>query len=531
MTYPGGVTYYYQDDLILPEVLVNPVPMPAPGLSGKDLTDFLEQKVLPQFEKQNNRLCKLESWGQGKQPEVRPLKRNTERAVLQRLARTPWMKLMVKTFSQQLIVDGYHKDGAIESDTTAWQTWLMNDMPSQQFSINTAVLQFGYTYLRVTEGISPVDGSTMAVMKAVSPKRVFALYEDPYADEFPQYVLEKMPDFTWRWWLPNGDYYALTLTGMKFQIGELEQNDYGRVPFVRFVNEIDLDGRCWGEIEPYIDLAARIDKTAFDRLLVQHFNSFKVRWATGLEQADKPEDVEQDKIRLGHEDLLISSEATAKFGTLDETLMDGFISAYAADLQAFVAVLQLPPNLIGQVINVAADSLDAARRQTYQKLFEKQTIMGAKYGQALRLVAHIEGREEDATDFLARVHWQDPEVKSLAQFADAWGKIVSQLGVPKWAAWAKIPGVEQTEVETWKKHVLDMDPVSRYLREVVGVTTLNVGVDAKTGAPEPPPAAPLPPGGGFGGGAGKPPSAGPNNPKNQPPINNKTGVTRGSVTK
>lgn len=490
---------YYQDDLLLPEMVINPVPMPPSGLQGKDLAKFLKDKVYPEFEKERNRLKKLESWAAGKQPEVRPLKRNTERAVLQRLARTPWMRLAINTFAQQLIVDGYHKDGAVENDEQAWLTWLMNDMPSQQFANNRAAMTFGYTFLRVTEGVSPIDSSkTMAVWRVISPKRVYAMYEDPYGDEFPMYVLEKLPTGDWRWWIENGDYYELSFASGKFTVGELVTTKVGKPPFIRCPNEIDLEGRCWGEVEPVIDLAARIDKTAFDRLLVQHFNSFKVRWATGLEQADTPEGVEQDKIRIGQDDILIASDVQARFGTLDETSMSGFIEAYTADLQAFIAVLQLPPNLIGSVVNVAADALDAARRQTYQKLFEKQTILADKYAQAFRLSALIEGRTEDAQDFTARIHWQDPEVKSLAQFADAWGKIVDQLGVPKWAAWSKIPGVEQTEVQTWKDHALDNDPLSKYLREVVG---------AKPGF----------------GAAGDGGPGGPNSTQNQPKLRNDTG--------
>jgi hypothetical protein len=276
-------------------------------------------------------------------------------------------------------------------------------------------------------------------------------------------------------------------------------------PFVRYVNQIDLEGRTWGEVEPVVDLAARMDKTAFDRLLVQHFNSFKVRWATGLEQPDSEEEVTQDKIRIANEDILIASDVQAKFGTLDETSMGGFIDAYKADLEAFTAVTQLPPNLISQVVNVAADALDGARRQTYQKLFEKQTMFGARHAQALRLAAHIEGREDDANDFSARIHWQDVEVRSLGQFADAWGKIVSQLGVPKWATWNKIPGVNQSEVKEWKEHWDDNDPLNLYLRD------LNV---------KPAAAQPGSPAGSVADGRG-----GTNSTANQPRLNNRTGLS------
>jgi hypothetical protein len=504
---------YYSDDNMYLESPGDPVKLPSDAMNTRALIKYLNNEVFPAFDHERRRIRRLEAWGAGRQPEVRPLKRNTERAILQRLARTPWIPLMISTFAQQMVVDGYRREGDLENQE-AWETWEFNDMHSQQLSLNRATMIAGYSYLRVTQGIRdaggqvmPADsgGEKMAVMRGVSPARCFALYADPFGDEYPEYVLEKRFDGSWRWWFNGEGYHVLNFDGSKFKLVETREHDYGVNPFVRYVNQIDLEGRTWGEVEPVVDLAARMDKTAFDRLLVQHFNSFKVRWATGLEQPDSEEEVTQDKIRIANEDILIASDVQAKFGTLDETSMGGFIDAYKADLEAFTAVTQLPPNLISQVVNVAADALDGARRQTYQKLFEKQTMFGARHAQALRLAAHIEGREDDANDFSARIHWQDVEVRSLGQFADAWGKIVSQLGVPKWATWNKIPGVNQSEVKEWKEHWDDNDPLNLYLRD------LNV---------KPAAAQPGSPAGSVADGRG-----GTNSTANQPRLNNRTGLS------
>lgn len=489
---------YYSDDIWV-DAPHERVAFPADS-SARSIVKYLNNDLFPAFDFERQRIRKLEAWGSGRQPEVRPLKRNSERQVLQRLARTPWVPLMISTFAQQMVVDGYRREGDTENQE-AWKTWEFNDMKSQQLSINRATMVSGYSYLRVTDGQGP-DGETMAVMRGVSPARCFALYADPFGDEYPEYVLEKRFDGSWRWWFNGEGYHVLSFDGSKFKVGETKSHDYGVNPFVRYVNQIDLEGRTWGDVEPIIDLAARIDKTAFDRLLVQHFNSFKVRWATGLEQPDSEDEVAQDKIRIANEDILIASDVDAKFGTLAETSMAGFIDAYTADLEAFAAVNQLPPNLLGQVVNVAADALDGARRQTYQRLFEKQTVMGARHAQAMRLAAHIEGREDDANDFSARIHWQDVEIRSLGQFADAWGKIVTQLGVPKWAAWGKIPGIDQSEVMEWKEHWDDADPLTQYLKD------MNVKPVAPQGNPV---------------GSATAGRGGSNSTANQARINNKTG--------
>ncbi|QNJ56823.1 portal protein [Mycobacterium phage Reindeer] len=540
------MSIFYMSDVYAPDEPNTTLEFPADNLSTKGLGEYITKKLYPVFQQERLRLERLELWGTGRQPEVRPLKRNTERAVLQRMARTAWLPLAISTFAQQMIVDGYRKEGDAENYKAAWESWLRNKMSMQSLAINRATMMFGYSFVRVTDGSIEEDGAQgpqtkpMAVMRAVSPMDFFALYDDAYLDEYPKYGFERLPNGNYRFWLPKGDYYKVTFKDGKFTVGDLVTTPYGVPPFVRYVNQIDLRGRCWSDVEPVIDLAARIDKTAFDRLMVQHFNSFKVRWATGLEQADTPEGVQEDKIRIGNEDILIASDVQARFGTLDETQMGGFIEAYKADLETFAAVMQLPPNLFGQVVNVTGDALDGARRQTYQRLFEKQTVMAESHGQVMRLAALIEGREDDANDFMARITWQDVEVRSLAQFADAWGKIVTQLGVPKWAAWSKIPGVEQSEVDGWREHALDDEPLANYLREVVGKTTTDLAMDRKTGDPKAPPVnmealemqakmkAQQPAGGNPGNRNAK---GGSTSTQNQRPVNPKTGADRGTATK
>src|SRR5690606_1202542 len=53
-------------------------------------------------------------------------------------------------------------------------------------------------------------------------------------------------------------------------------------PVVRYCNELDLDGNSDGEVEPNIDLAARINQDTFDRLVVQRFQAWLVRTISGM---------------------------------------------------------------------------------------------------------------------------------------------------------------------------------------------------------------------------------------------------------
>lgn len=446
---------------------VEAIPLPAEDLSGEALAKFLTDEVMPIFEDERCRIRKLEAWGTGKQPESRNhTNKNKEKQVLQRIARNPWIPLMISTFAQQMIVDGYRRDGATANEE-AWDTWEFNNMKSQQFTIARSMMIAGYTYVRATDGVGPT-GKPMAALRVVGGQNALGVYADP-GDEYPQFLLEKRFNGTYRWWT-DSDYTVLRNDKGTLTYVEAVNHDYGVVPFVRYVNQIDDCGRTWGDVEPVVELAARLDKTAFDRLLVQHYNSFKIRWAVGLEQPDTEEEAVASAMQLQHGSFLISSNEQAKFGVLDETRMDPFIAAYKADLETFLTIAQLPPDLAGLAANLSADAMEGARRSTYQKLYEKQTMLGQSHAQVMRLAAKIEGREDDAADFSARIHWQDVSVRSLAQFADAWGKMVVSLGIPKQKVWGMIPGVDQAWVkECEETYFEDSGPegkINKYLREL-----------------------------------------------------------------
>lgn len=444
--------------------------IPETNLYDDDLTKYLHDEVWPKFIDERDRLNDLTLWTRTGQavPYVSAQYRNSERISLLEISRTPWMALMVNTFAQQLIVDGYRKSGTTEN-ALAWQTWIRNDMAKQQFTLNRDILTCGYSYVRVTDSEDPLTGESMSALRVKSPRQVFALYEDPYMDDWPRFVLERQPNGEY-WWWSDSDYVVLHLPDHspgEFRVVGVVPHDYGLVPFVRYVNDIDDDGRCWGDVEPVIEVAKRIDKTKFDVLLTQHFTGFMVRWATGLQQPDNDPDVEAAKKKLSQETILISSNKDAKFGVLPPAPLDGLIDAYRESVKEFLTLTQMPANLAGQISNVAADALAAGTRPTVQKLWQKQTMLASGHNQVLRLVNMLEGRSEEAGSSEAvkfSVHWQDVEIKSLAQFADAWGKMVEQLKIPAWGVWPMIPGIEQSTVEGWQEN---MAPEGQDFREYI----------------------------------------------------------------
>lgn len=438
-----------------------------PDVTGPKLAEYISNEVYPKWYREKLRLDKISGWMDGKQPyAVKVGPRDIEKRSLLDLSRSPWLGLAVSIYAQAMYVDGYRSPDR-RDNSSAWSIWNANNFAAHQISVHRAAIGFGYSFVRVLPG-EDFMGNAMPVIRGVSPKRIFAMYEDPVGDDFPTWALEWMPDNkTWRWYDDQmfHEFENPNVDG-KFKYVRSVEHNVGVCPIVRYVNQMDLDGRCIGDVEPVIAVAARIDKTDYDRMLVQHYNSWKVRTATGLEQADDDASRGDDKRKLAQEDILVSSDPNVTFGSLPETNMAPFIAAHESDVESLASMLQLPSHLFtGKVVNVSAEALAASRAQTTQKLLEKQTSMGVSHGRMLRLASAIAGDSVAASDFNSRVSWQDVEVRSLAQAADAYGKIAQQLGVPKEFLWRFIPGFDATDVQEMRDMVLDTDPLTKYLRD------------------------------------------------------------------
>jgi hypothetical protein len=91
--------------------------------------------------------------------------------------------------------------------------------------------------------------------------------------------------------------------------------------------------------------------------------------------------------------------------------------------------------------------------------------------------------------------WRDTESRSLAQVADALGKLVMSLGVPPQELWEKIPGVTQSEVRRWKAAASDGDLTTQFAellnRQASAAEAIGLPVDRRT-VPEVPAAPEVP---------------------------------------
>ena len=404
-----------------------------------------------------------------------PPKASREHKALADLARTPWLGLVVTNVAQAMYVDNVvGADGAVPD---LWRIWLSNNMQAHQVGNHRAMVAYGHTYGVVMPATD--NGVDTARMRCLSPRRMACRWVDAGTDLYPEYALEVLSasarERRYRLYGPHFAYSIVDRDDAPYVVTEVVHHGVGVTPVVRFANMLDLDGHVVGEVVPFIPTASRINKTSYDRLLAQHFNSWKVRTIAGMDLPmieDDPDAeaaaIAQEKMRLAQEDILISEDADTKFGTLDATSLDTFVTAWRADIEALAAVSQTPAHaLTGQLVNLNAEALAAARSPLTQKVYERQVNAGASYGRMLRLAASVSGMDDAAADDMTRVTWQDMEIRSMSQAVDALGKAASMLKIPARGLWNRIPGVERSDVQEWERLVekdTANDPLTAVLR-------------------------------------------------------------------
>jgi hypothetical protein len=443
-------------------------------LNQSAVVELFRDSLWPQWRAERTRLEPVHSWLVDDQERLTlPRNASREHRWLADLAKTPWLKLVVTTVAQAMYVDGYRSPENREN-AGPWETWQRNDFDTRQTAIHRAALGYGLAYVTVLPG-EDADGAR-SVLRGVSPRRMHAVYQDPAEDDWPMFALRG--DASGSKWLfrlydEESVYYLSTgNVGDEVEFIESRTHGTGVCPVVRYANQLDLDGRADGEVAPLIPLAQRINKTSYDRLLTQHFNSWKVRTIAGIDIAPadltprEGETTEQAAERVARErmlvlrqsDMLTAKDPNTKFGTLDETPLDGFVKGYDSDIDTLAAVAQVPAtSLNGKVANLSADAIAELRAGLTQKVYERQMAFGKSHNQALRLAAAQEKNDEAAEDFVARVTWQDMQVRSMSQAADALGKYATMLGVPVQALWADIPGNTKADGDEWKAMAAEGD--------------------------------------------------------------------------
>ncbi len=401
---------------------------------------------------------------------------------LAQLAPSAFAGLVVKAVSQTAQVEGIRMPKQREN-LEVWETFQRNRWAMRQDAIHRDAVAKGIAYGSVLPGVDPFTGDDLARMRGYSATEMAAWYEED-DDEWPRLALHAIPAQIqsdggvlvdgWIVKLFDEDsVHTMQIKGDGWTLEEWEYvtfEDHGMrvVPIARCTNRLDLDGRTFGEIEPVLPLLRRIDQDVFDRLIVQRFGAWKVRYATGLAKPSTQEQANIQAMKLMVEDLLVAGDPNAKFGTLDGSDPGIYSKITDDDLRMLSAITQLPPHhLLGLSSNLQAEALAAAEAGLQRKSKDFRTSAGEFHRQMARMAATINGNATEAAAWDMQITWADTESRSLNQAADALGKMAVQLKVPVEMLWEKIPGWTDTDVERAKELIESGDAIDAVIAELL----------------------------------------------------------------
>lgn len=365
------------------------------------------------------------------------------------------LPLVVTSVAQALYVDGY-RSGDGEPSAVWDAVWQPNRMDARQAGLFRAAVQYGVSYARV------LPGDPVPVIAPLSPRRCTALYDDPMTDEWPELVLVHEGGRRFTLYDDEASYpLLLPEEGAPQLDGPQGEHGLGVCPFVRFVDSYeDLDEGACGKVEPLLPVQRQLNQTTYSLLMAQQYAAFRQRWVTGMTIEEDANGNPREPFDIGVDRILHAEEPGARFGDFAESSLDGYLNSRDKALLYIASVAQIPPHnlVVGNAVsNISAEALAALEAGHRQDISEHQTSFGESVEQMLRLAGHAMGDTAAWKDTSGEVVWRDTTPRSLAQVADALGKLALQLDIPPEALWERIPGVTQTEIERWKSLSGDRD--------------------------------------------------------------------------
>lgn len=360
---------------------------------------------------------------------------------LARKARTNYLPLILDVMAQSLIVSGYNVKGSLDF-APQWSQWQANRMDARQTGVHRATLAYGTAYATAL----PAAGGGFSI-RGRSPRKMTALYGDIIDDDWPILALDD-GDSNGLYRLIDEElvyYLSADSTGMsRLEFVDSRAHGMGVCPVVRFRDRMLLDeDQQIGIIEPLLTIQQRIDETIFGLMTAQYYAAFKQRYIIGWTAED-----EAEQMQTAVSQLWTFEDTDVKVGELNETDPAGYLSSKDSAVGDMSTISQVPKqNLgVGNISNVNAEALAAMEASKDRQAGEWMTSLGESWEQLLGLVSP---GDEKAIE--AEVRWKDTTARSFAQIVDGLGKMVQMLEVPLEAAWERIPGVTDGDLERWRE--------------------------------------------------------------------------------
>jgi hypothetical protein len=308
---------------------------------------------------------------------------------------------VVDTIADKLQIEGFTDRSAFDMGDEATTFWTENDMDLISGEVHTEALTTGDAYAIVwpdadgTPIIYPQKSEQIAVLydyerrqmhvaaKAWRVRGGFWRLNLYYEDRLEKYV-SRRPDAI----LPN-----VIETWNQYQDEEDGQwpipHDFGRVPIFHFATNARTGQYGKSELQDIIPLQDRLNQTLANLAIAEEFQSYRQRWATGIQPQfdEEGNPISPFANGSGAGRLWITSEEGVKFGEFS-----------AADLNQFGVIIEGHEKLIARTARIpihyivqggtppSGEALKTAEAPFQSKIVDRQRSFGAVWADLMDFI-------------------------------------------------------------------------------------------------------------------------------------------------
>ena len=372
---------------------------------------------------------------------------------LQKKSRTNYCELIIKAVTERMRIKGFRFGPEGEADEDAKKFWDSNEMDLQSVILTNYAATYGVAYAMVEE---QDEGSEVPYITMESPYQCI-IERDPlrptrylaglklWQDDVAGCVMAVLmtPELIYVYkgrkvaGLSNEDMADFSnrfrhnpIAAGQFELMKVMDNTIGEVPLIEVRWQPEYGDILRAEHEGVLDIQDRVNWTVLSRLVITAAQSYRQRWMTGgTTKGPSPRTQNDQKAPFdpGADIVWAVSDPDAKFGDFDQADITQVLDSVADDVGAMAAISQTPAGyLINKLANVSGDTMTQDQSALLSKIKNhRHPTMGWFYEKLMKICFKYMGDEEKSNEIEATTLWAEPEIRSLAEKADAFNKLTT----------------------------------------------------------------------------------------------------------
>jgi hypothetical protein len=327
---------------------------------------------------------------------------------------------VVDAVKDKLVINGFRvEEGSPTAPVDAWKIWQDNSMTNRAGEVHTEAVKNGDAYVIVwpnKEGevtIYPNEARSCAVFydeetpgkimwaaKYWTTKEKLIRLNLYYPDRTEKYISGKKSE---NGSLPEAKDFQQFSTDGNFNV----PNPYGIVPVFHFANNGRLGSYGQSELKSAIPVQDALNKSVLDMLVAMEFQSYRQRWATGIEVEYGEDGQPIPPFKAGVDHLWLTESDTAKFGDFESAGLEPFLKVKDSFRIDLACVTGTPIYYFIQTEGdfPSGEALKKAETRFVKKVGNRQGMFGEVWEKVIAFALKIEKRGEDVRLF---VDWEDP---------------------------------------------------------------------------------------------------------------------------